>query len=60
MKSKKVYLKFKTNFKYVLGYRIKKNINDKLLKSNEALHSKVYEQNCGHKNFITIKPNIIR
>ena len=42
-----------------MGYRIKKNINDKL-KSDEAQHSKVYEQNCGHKNFITIKPNIIR
>lgn len=35
--------KFKINFNYVLGYRIKKNTNDKLLKNDKAQHSKIYE-----------------
>lgn len=55
-------LKFKINFKYVLGYIIKKNTNDKLLKNDNAQHSKVW--NTGEvvstEKFITIRPNIVK
>lgn len=53
---------FKINFKCILEYGIKKNINDKILKNDKAQHSKVWNsvEVVIIEKFIIIKPNIIK